>query len=164
MKVLLVEDSPIILGFMHEVLLRAGVEVAGVTSVPQAAVNTLRERKPEAVLIDLDLRDALPLVKILVAEGPGLFVIGYAGNCTESLVIEAREVGVGDLLAKPLGESRLLEALEKCRGLRPEEPVRDEGASEPAASAEKETPSAAAPEAPAKDDGVDGSEAAGAGS
>lgn len=136
MKVLLVEQSPIILGFLHGVLPRAGVEVVGETGLPQAAVNTLRERKPDAVLIDLDLRDALSLVKIAVSERPDLFVIGYAGNCTESLVVEARSAGVSDLLAKPLGEPRLLEALEKCRGSHIEEPVREESTEAEVAPAE----------------------------
>ena len=85
MKVLLVEDSSIVLGFLREVLPRAGVEVIAETSVPQTAVTTLRERKPDAVLIDLDLPEALPLVKIARSESPDLFVIGYAGNCTEDL-------------------------------------------------------------------------------
>jgi DNA-binding NarL/FixJ family response regulator len=153
-KVLLVEESPIILGFLHEVLPRAGVEVVGETGLPQAAVNTLRERKPDVVLIDLDLHDALSLVKIAVSERPDLCVIGYAGNCTESLVVEARKAGVSDLMAKPLGESRLLEALEKCRGTHIEEPVHEESTEAEVAPAEAPATAESSAEttAPAEDE------------
>jgi len=151
-KVLLIEDSSMVLGFLREVLPRAGAEIVGEAGVPQAAANTLRERKPDALLIDLDRRDALSLVKIAVSEAPGLFVIGYAANCTESLVVEASNAGVSDMLAKPLSEARLLEALAKCTASPvPEPPDRAETdasadtADEPAGEQEAATEEPAAP-------------------
>ncbi len=110
-RVFVVDDDDQVRGFMHHLLTRAGytVEEFGVGST---ALDAIRERPPDLVLLDLMLPDASGN-EILnqIRENPStrlLPVVMMTGHGTREERLRAQRAGVTDFLAKPVAVEELL--------------------------------------------------------
>ncbi len=114
--ILVVDDEPDIRHLVQEILEDEGFQVA-VAENGIAARQSLRERRPDLVLLDIwmpDL-DGISLLKEW-AEDRGLPcpVIMMSGHGTVETAVEATRLGAYDFLEKPLSLAKLLLTIERA--------------------------------------------------
>ena len=106
-RVLVVDDDPQALRYMRDALTRSGYEPIA-TADPQEALDLLRERQPQLVLLDLMLpgADGLELMTSIQQGGdpPVIFVSAYG---QEELVTRALDQGAADYMVKPFSPGEL---------------------------------------------------------
>lgn len=109
-SVLLVEDELLVAWDMEQMLTAAGVRVIGPAASVDSALALLKARKPDAAILDLDLRGELvtPVARRLREMGVP-FVLATAYNHLRS---ENEDVfsGVANL-GKPMASARCVEVL-----------------------------------------------------
>jgi two-component system, LytTR family, response regulator len=91
------------------------VEVVGEASGPQAALDQLREAKPDVVFLDVEMPGAsglslAPLVRERAAPPAVVFVTAHAEYAVDAFAVEAF-----DYLLKPVDPERLARVLERLR-------------------------------------------------
>jgi len=91
------------------------VEVVGEASGPQAALDQLREAKPDVVFLDVEMPGAsglslAPLVRERAAPPAIVFVTAHAEYAVDAFAVEAF-----DYLLKPVDPERLARVLERLR-------------------------------------------------
>ena len=119
-SVLLVEDELLVAWDLEQMLTAAGVRVIGPASSVSAALQLLKSERPDAAILDLNLRGELvtPVARRL-REMSVPFVLSTAYNHLRS---EAEEAFSGvENLGKPLPSARCVQVLgEILSGLRPD--------------------------------------------
>jgi DNA-binding LytR/AlgR family response regulator len=115
MKVLIADDEPIARKVLREHLEGiSGLQLVGEASTGPEAVERIMEKKPDVVLLDLEMPglDGLSVAKSLRGGSTPLiiFVTAY-----EQHALAAFEVGAVDYLLKPVREERLRRAIDKAR-------------------------------------------------
>ncbi|WP_117238182.1 response regulator transcription factor [Thermus sediminis] len=114
MRVLLVEDDPLVARVLEMVLSRAGHEVHLAKGLP-AAKERLAEAW-EAIILDLNLPGGfgLDLLRHLRQDlGKAIPVIVLSGLKQERTVLEAMRLGAQDYLTKPFSPGELVLRLER---------------------------------------------------
>ena len=115
MKVLLVDDHPLILSALQSVILGLGehVGVAGVGSAREARETLARSSDYDLVLLDLQLGDAdgFDLLAELRAAYPALPVVIVSASDRASDVIRAIDLGAMGFVSKRSSNETLFEAL-----------------------------------------------------
>lgn len=119
-SILVIDDDPGICDFLRRVLGRYGHEVVTATG-GQTGVALFQQRHPHLTLLDLHLSDmdGIEALKRIRSMGPPAAVIAMTGKGTETLVNQARRLGVADFL----GKEWLSLVLSEGRGKAGEEPA-----------------------------------------
>ncbi len=117
MKVLIADDEPIARQVLREHLENfPEIEITGEADTGLAAWEQIVERKPDLVLLDLEMPglDGLSVVrKLRGGRSPMIiFVTAYQQHA-----LDAFDAGAIDYLVKPVREERLRKAIDKARGL-----------------------------------------------
>ena len=106
-RILVVDDDPLTLRFVREVLSSVGY-VPFVTGSPQEVPHLIKTKRPQLVLLDLVLpeTDGIELMKNLpdLADLPVIFISGYGRDDT---IAEALEMGAADYIVKPFSPREL---------------------------------------------------------
>ena len=114
--VLVVDDEPDIRITVKEILEDEGYQVGVADSGPEAR-RLLRDRRPDAVLLDIWMPelDGISLLKEWADEG-GLPcpIVMMSGHGTVETAVEATRLGAYDFLEKPLSIAKLLLTLERA--------------------------------------------------
>jgi DNA-binding LytR/AlgR family response regulator len=115
MKVLIADDEPIARKVLREHLEAiSGLQLVGEAATGPEAVERIMEKKPDVVLLDLEMPglDGISVAKSLRGGTTPLviFVTAY-----EQHALAAFEVGAVDYLLKPVREERLRRAIDKAR-------------------------------------------------
>ncbi len=122
MKVLIVDDEPVVAALLAESLGLQGHE-AIVAHDGQTAIQLIESTALDAVLLDLDLPD-LNGVEVLTRTRPThptLPVIVLAGRPVAHLVPSAERLGVAAVVEKPIALTRVMDALGRVTcGARPD--------------------------------------------
>lgn len=109
-KVLVVDDAPMVEGFLQEAMKTAGHEVCGVARTGREAVDIYPKVKPDLVTMDLNMPDmdgAAALKKILSMDPQAKVIIITAMN--QPLVREdLLKAGAKEVLGKPIRLDQLL--------------------------------------------------------
>lgn len=116
LKTLIVDDEPIARKVLREELeCMAGVEVVGEADNGKLALDQIAERKPDLVLLDLQMPEmsGLEVVRKL-QHGLHMPVIVIV-TAYDKYALQAFEAGAIDYLLKPVGQERLSEAVERAR-------------------------------------------------
>ena len=110
LKLLIVEDYELILNKMADNLSNQGYELLK-AATGQAAINIVKEQKPEIILLDLGLKDmsGLDVLREAKALNPKTCVIVLTGFDVESTKEKAFEQGADYFLAKPIPLKKLRE-------------------------------------------------------
>ncbi len=121
MKVLIVDDEPIIRMDLKELLEENGYTVVGEASDGETAIHLTRCLKPDVVLMDIKMpgkMDGLQAARLISEEGicPVVFLSAY--NKHELVWDAAIDKETFSFLAKPVEEKSLLLTLEKIVGRR----------------------------------------------
>ena len=108
-RLLVVDDEPLMTSVVEKFAVRAGFDVVSRDSGAEALAS-LREIKPDAVLVDLQMPpglNGLDVLRAVRAADPDCDVILMSGNATIDATIEAVREGALDFLTKPLDFARL---------------------------------------------------------
>jgi DNA-binding NarL/FixJ family response regulator len=104
---------------LEETLRGLGLDVCGLASDPQEAVELASSRRPDVVLMDVYLREGCEGIKAAkwLREACGIPVLFVTGYDDRNTVARIREL-LPDvpLCAKPVGPDRLAEAISRATG------------------------------------------------
>ena len=125
LKALIVEDNAHMRSLLRALLSSIGVKDIAEASHGQAAIDLLRERKPDLVLSDLAMKpmDGLEFTRYVRnhehSPNPFVPIIMISGHTEKYRVEAARDAGVTEFLAKPITAhtlfSRIAEIVERPR-------------------------------------------------
>lgn len=116
LKVLIIDDSPVLRIMLSEMLKSLGHTVLGEADSGASGLKAFRELKPELVTLDISLPDenGLQVLEKLRKLDPAARVIVVTGNdqkAVEAAALKLRALGV---LHKPFDEAELAAMLEKA--------------------------------------------------
>lgn len=113
MKVLLIDDNRLMLEGLQNLLEAHGVQVAGMTSDGQQAVNLARALNPDVILMDIrmPLCDGLTATRLIKAELPEMKIIILTTSGDEQDLFEAVKSGACGYLLKSINAETLIESL-----------------------------------------------------
>lgn len=140
-KVLVVDDSPVVRLTMSEVLgTDPEIEVIGAAADPYQAVAIMREHAPDVITLDIEMprMDGLTFLQKIMAQHP-IPVVICSSHTTEGsdVTVRALDYGAVDIITKPrvatevfLAESRILlcDAIKAAARIRPDRLARRAGA------------------------------------
>jgi len=112
-QVLVVDDHPALRKGVEVMLRGEGVHIAGSASSAEQGLELARRRRPELVVVDLDLpeHDGAWLVRELLADRPDLGAVIYTGVDDQKLLTGALDCGARGFALKTGSPEGLLEAL-----------------------------------------------------
>ncbi len=114
--ILVVDDDPQVATLLAQgILPNLGYKTL-VASTGQEALEKVRDRSPDLMLLDLRLPDieGLRLLRLLSKAGLSLPTILITGHGSEEVAVEAFRLGVQDYLLKPVNTAELQEALARA--------------------------------------------------
>lgn len=120
-RVVLADDEPLALDRLTRLLGKIdAVELVGTASTGEAAVQEIAKRRPDLVILDVDMprSDGLDVVEIVARNGEGsqepvpLFAFATA---YPQFAIDAFETGALDFLCKPVRLARLEKMMQRVR-------------------------------------------------
>ncbi len=115
-RILLADDHQIVLDGLREIIeLSPQFEVAGTAASGREALTAVREKKPDLLLMDLNMpgKDGLEVLQEVRSRFPTLKVLLLTMYDSTELVRKALAMGANGYLLKEHGKEELLEALEK---------------------------------------------------
>lgn len=116
LRTLIVDDEPVARRVLREELeLQPGVEVAGEAADGLQALDEIQSLRPDVVFLDLQMprMGGFEVIQKLNG-GPHLPVV-IVVTAYDQYAIQAFDVGAVDYLLKPVGQARLVQALERAR-------------------------------------------------
>ncbi len=112
MRVLVVDDEPIVLQSCRRVLEAEGWEMISAPSVAEA-LSILESITPELLLVDVKMpvHDGMHLMRKVRETRPGIPIIAMSGYATAETVKEAEGLGAAIFLPKPFTPDELADTL-----------------------------------------------------
>ena len=115
-RVLVAEDDTILALALEDALLDAGVAEVVICPTTQEALESLRRRKPDAIVLDVHLADrddGWAIAELVSSVGPRPPRIVFSTGAPADIPEEIAELG--DILAKPYHPDELLALLARPR-------------------------------------------------
>ncbi len=111
MKVIVVDDEPIIRMDLKEILKELGYEVVGEASAVKEMLSLIDDVVPDVVLMDINLSDgnALTVAKDVAKKAALVVITAYANK---EFIEMAKDAGVVGYLVKPFGKEDVYTAVE----------------------------------------------------
>ena len=118
-KLLLVEDDPLLGEALHEALSRQGYRTR-LAATGAEALGAASDESYDLVLQDVRLPDAdgLDIIREILALQPHCHALVMTGQATVEMAVRAMKLGAFDFITKPFPVDVLLMKLERIRGLR----------------------------------------------
>lgn len=112
-KVLVIDDSPFVFKAVSKALEGSEWEVVGNALDGQLGVEKYLETRPDVVTLDVTMpvMDGLEAARKLVEINPNIKIIMLSAMGDETLLNEAKEIGVKYFLTKPFRPETLLDKL-----------------------------------------------------
>jgi DNA-binding response OmpR family regulator len=112
MRVLVVDDEPIVLKSCRLVLEAEGWEMMPASSVTEA-LSILESITPELLLVDVKMpvHDGMYLMRKVREKRPGIPIIVMSGYATSETIKEAQGLGAAIFLPKPFTPDELADTL-----------------------------------------------------
>jgi len=116
-KVLLVDDEPLVLDSLREIVVRDGKYQVSLAENGRKAMEMTNTENFAVIITDLMLMDTTgnELLKTVKANTPETQVIMVSGKGTIDLAVEAMKMGSFDFLTKPFSPPHLLQILDRAR-------------------------------------------------
>ena len=116
-RVLIVDDHPMVREGVRSMLEPAGVQIAGEAGTGEDALRMAATLEPDVVLLDLELPDldGLAVLRRLKAQQRPVAVLVVTMHDDPALVRRAVEGGAAGFVLKGVGRGELLSALEAVR-------------------------------------------------
>lgn len=112
-KVLLVDDHPVIISAVSDLLVAKGMDPCGRANTIEDAKKLIKSAKPDLVVTDIGLPDGdgLSLVEHIKTNHPGVFSLVYTAYDEEHYALRSLRAGANGFLMKTSPLSRLPEAI-----------------------------------------------------
>lgn len=114
-KVVIVDDSDFSRSIIRKMLTEEGIEILGEASSAEAALQVIKEKKPNIVITDIVMPEisGIELTEKINQTFDDIFVIVVSSLSQEHIVLEAIGAGASDFIAKPIQKQQLIDSLEK---------------------------------------------------
>lgn len=118
MRIVVVDDEPLIVMNLKEILESNGHEVVGTASNGYAAIDLCMKTNPDVLIADIRMPDldGLTTVKCVYEKGYVGTIIIVSAFSDDELVEKAAEYGVSAFLVKPIETKTLLSTLRVAAG------------------------------------------------
>ena len=115
MRVLIVDDSPVIRALLQDMLEALGHQVVGEADKVQEAIDAYKATRPDLVALDVSLTDGdgLTVLRGIRAASPAAKVVMITANDHAQLREEAAAAGAAGFLAKPFNAQEIAAALSR---------------------------------------------------
>ena len=114
MRILVVEDEPLILKSIELLLKKYNYEVE-TANLGSIAVKKIKENKPDLLLLDMYLPDMTGLKIMEKIQGiQPLTVIVMTAHSSEEIAIESLRLGAKDYILKPIKGDELIQRLKRA--------------------------------------------------
>jgi two-component system invasion response regulator UvrY len=116
LRILIVDDHPIVRQGLRQTLSdAAGIGEIGEAATPQQALDLVRQRKWDAVILDIGLpgRGGLDVLKDMKREAPQLPVLILSMHSADQFAIRAVRSGAAGYLTKEAATEQLVDAVRK---------------------------------------------------
>ena len=113
MRVLLVDDHPLFLEGLHNLLAARGIEVVGTASDGLEALTKTRTLRPDTILMDVKMPrcDGVAATRLIKAEFPDVKIVILTVYEEDSVLFEAIKSGASGYLHKSLDAKEFMELL-----------------------------------------------------
>lgn len=113
MKVLLVDDHPLFLSGLHNLLTSRGIEVVGTARDGLEALDQARALHPDLILMDIQMPrcDGLAATRLIKAEWPGVNIVMLTMSAEDENLFEAIKSGASGYLLKTQDTEEFFELL-----------------------------------------------------
>ena len=112
-SILICDDAAFMRMMIKDILTKNGYTVAGEAENGVKAVEKYNEVKPDLVLMDITMPEALRKIK---EQDPSAVVVMCSAMGQQAMVIESIQAGAKDFIVKPFQPDRVLEAVSKVLG------------------------------------------------
>lgn len=115
LKILVVDDSDFSRSLINQMLKEAGFQVIGEANGAEAALQLVKEKKPDVVITDIVMPEisGIELTEKINQGFDNIYVIVISSLSQEHIVLEAIGAGASDFIAKPIQKQQLVDSLEK---------------------------------------------------
>jgi DNA-binding NtrC family response regulator len=115
-QVLLVDDEPLVLDSLREIVCREGKYHVDLAENGAVALEKALQEQYSVIITDLMLKDitGIDLLKSLKEQAPETQVIMVSGKGTIDFAVEAMKMGAFDFLTKPYSPPHLLQILDRA--------------------------------------------------
>jgi len=113
MKVLLVDDHPLFLEGLRNLLIARGIEVVGIASDGLEALAQARALRPNVILMDIQMPrcDGLEATRLIKTELPDIKIVMLTVSADDENLFEAIKSGASGYLLKNLEADRFFDLL-----------------------------------------------------
>ena len=118
-KLLIIEDSPSMLHMYQGFLQKEPFEIL-TAETGTSGLRTLREKRPELLLLDLKLpdMDGQQILEKIAEEELGTTTLVMTAHGSINVAVDAMRLGANDFLVKPFAQERLIQTLASAREMR----------------------------------------------
>ena len=115
LKIVVVDDSDFSRSLIIRMLADAGFQVVGEASSATAALQVIKDKKPNVVITDIVMPEVsgIELTESINQNYSDVYVIVVSSLSQEHVVLEAIGAGAADFIAKPIQSQQLVDSLEK---------------------------------------------------
>ena len=117
MRILVVDDEPIVAGLIADGLRNEGYEEIVIANSGAEGLQVIEQTPPDVVFLDITMpgMDGIEVLRRIRQKRPHLPVILLSGTVTPGQIEAARGLGVTDVLRKPAAFNHFSEALARVR-------------------------------------------------
>lgn len=114
MKILVVEDDPVMLKLLEHTLQKEGYEVSVNTDF-KSAIAALEHFNPDLIITDIIMPSAsgFEIISLIKSNGKEIPVLVISAIDEEATVYETLSLGANDFIVKPFTSVELLERIKK---------------------------------------------------
>lgn len=115
MKILIVDDSPLIHSLLRKTLEAQGHEVVGDAKNGKEAVELHEQLNPEVTFMDITMpiMDGIEAARTIKNKNPKANIIMLSAMGDDEIVNEAKQIGIDIFLKKPFNDYKIISALSK---------------------------------------------------
>lgn len=112
-RILIVDDSPLIHNMMRKSLEKNGLEVCGDAKNGREAIELFESTRPDIVFMDITMpvMDGLEAAKYIKENNRDAYIIMLTAMGDEEIIGQAHEIGVDVFLKKPFNEEKIMQAI-----------------------------------------------------
>ncbi len=120
LKVLIVDDSPMVADILKSVLKGLGHEVKAVVARGSEALDAYRKHKPDLVTMDIVMpdMDGIEATKSILAHDPAAIIVVVTSLDRISTVVKALAAGARGYVTQPIDREQLAEVIQMTRSYR----------------------------------------------
>lgn len=111
LRILVVDDSGIVVMKLKAILRDLGHDVVGVAKTGGEALDKYRELQPDLVTMDITMpdMDGIEATKRILAEAPEALIMVVTSHGQEQMVIDAIDAGAKGYVLKPFNKDKMKE-------------------------------------------------------